>query len=127
MERRGSSWTPVIITGGITAALAIAAGITGGLALNANSDYKQLAAEWNNASLSPVARARARNEANNAAYRSKNLALATDVLLGCTAVGAAVTIWLALTRKKPAESAAASAVLPAVGAHSAALVLSGTL
>jgi hypothetical protein len=80
----GFPWIPWVITGGV----GVAAAVTGGLTLSASSDQ--------NTKLSTFGTTRA--DLDSARSKTKNLALATDILLGATVAGATVSLILTLTR-----------------------------
>jgi len=73
----------------ITGALAVGAGIAGGLALSASSDYRAKLDAFGTT----------RTELDEAYGSMKNKAIATDVLLGLTAAGAVTSIILTVTAK----------------------------
>jgi hypothetical protein len=112
----------VLISGIITAGLAATTAILGGLALGAKSDYEVQADKWKDTALSPSDRDNARNEANDLGYQSKNLALASDIILATTFVGAAVTGCLYFLWPKPSEQQSADLLLPTLGLNHAGLL-----
>jgi hypothetical protein len=124
--RHSSRGTAVFVSGAVTAGLAIATAVVGGIALNANSTYKDLAAEWKDNTLTPEKRDQSRREANTKSASAQNLALGTDILLAGAVVGATVTLCLALLWPKPRESYTASAVLPFVSSHGAGALLTSS-
>lgn len=122
-ERHSGHGPAVVFSGVLTAGLAIATGVVGVMALNANSKYKELAADWHDDSLSAVKRAKSRVEANTKAASAKNLARGADILLATTAVGAVVTLFLAVLWPDSHERRTARTVLPFVGSSSAGVSL----
>lgn len=80
------------VTLGLTGALAVGTGVTGGLALANKSDYDEI-----NDGRDPAA-------AEDSRSKGQTLNIATDVLLGTTVAAAGVTLILILTRPEvPAE------------------------
>ncbi len=111
--------TPVLIAGAATALLGIATAVTGVMALGADADYDYLSGK---SALSE----QERTDAENTAARAEDLALATDVLLGMTLAGAAVTTYFLLTGER--EPASGSTTASAwVGPGSGGIALSGAL
>jgi hypothetical protein len=112
--------TPVLIAGAATALLAVATTITGVMALGANADYDHLAGRD---SLSKEER----TDAEKTASRAEDLALATDVLLGATVVGAAVTAYFLFSGGQESETQDATAASAWVGPHGAGIAVTGSL
>lgn len=111
---------PVWIAGGVTVAAGIGAGVTGGLALAANSDYEGHLADFEDASLPPAAREQARIDGRAAADSASTLAVVTDVLLITTIIGAGATAFLLITTQEGGllddeESGPQVAIAPMVG------------
>jgi tetratricopeptide (TPR) repeat protein len=78
--------TPVLLTGALTAGLAVATTVTAVMALGADADYNAYLEEER-------LDKQDRLDADYTAARAKNLALATDILLACTVVSAGVTAY----------------------------------
>lgn len=117
-EGRTARGTAMLASGVVTAGLAIGTVVVGALALSAESDYKDRTADWKNTSLPEDERAQARADANTASYRAKNSALAADVLLAGTGVGAIATLCFLFFWPTPQEEKmTASSLLPVFGPH----------
>jgi hypothetical protein len=85
------------ITGGATAALLVAALITGQLALSAEADFEDAAETVADTSgATPIERRAAHGEALAAASNADSLAVTSDILLGVAVLGAAATVYLAI-------------------------------
>lgn len=86
--------TPVLVAGGVTAALLVSAIVTGVLALNADGDFDDALARSRDTNLSNEERQRAVQEGEDAADSANTLATVTDVLFVSTVIGAGVTAFL---------------------------------
>ena len=86
-----------IIAGAITIAAGIGAGVTGGLALAADSDFNGQVAIYEDPASTPAVREQARIDGEAAASNASTLALVTDVLLVTTIVGAGATVFFLIT------------------------------
>ena len=84
--------TPVIIAGSLTAAFAVAAVITGVLALSANDSFESAVLRSNDAGLSPAERSQARQDGLSAADTANTTSILTDVFTigAIAALGATV-------------------------------------
>lgn len=106
-----SSRTAVIVSLSTTAALAIATGVSGYLALGAQQDFKDQLARYPNT----------RDSIENARTKSKNYGYVTDVLGAATIVSGGVALYFALTyaAESKAEQAAKEkksvSLLPTLG------------
>ncbi len=96
---------------GLTGALGVSAGITGGLALAAQSSYDDEVAKFPGDG----------DAIDDAAGKARRLSIATDVLLGATGAGAVVTLVLFLTLPISSEEVARSPVRFDVGPTGATL------
>lgn len=102
------------ITLGAAVFCGVGAGITGGLALKAQSDFDDYAALSNSASTSEPMRASARAQGIDASDRANKLATITDVLWITAAVGAstAFVLWI-VDRKRGEGDTTSVSLLPA--------------
>lgn len=91
---------PVWIVGGVTVAAAIGAGITGGLALSASSDFDRNVAIYEDPSEPADVRAQAQADGLSAADSARTLAAVSDALLITTIVGAGATAFLLITTQE---------------------------
>lgn len=111
----GGSLVPAFAMVGVTAALAIATGVVGGLALKKGKDFESV-----NDGSNPTAAQGARDDA-------KTLNIVTDVLLGVTAASAIVTVVLFVVPPGGSTGeASAWAITPAVGPEGGAMVVTGS-
>jgi hypothetical protein len=115
-----SKGTPVLIAGAATVALAVATTVTGVMALAADADYDFLSEK------SYLTDAE-RTDAEQTAARADDLALASDILLGATAVGAAVTIYLLLSKERPPDASGSASTSAWMGPGGAGIALTGSL
>jgi hypothetical protein len=122
--------TPVVASGTVTLGLAGSALATGILAMQSNSDFDDAVARSNDPSLSADERARARQAGLDASDKADRRALATDILLGATAAGAAVTTFFIVSegfgREAESPSEARVSVQPAVGRQSGGVTVRGS-
>ncbi len=113
VSRPGRPMTPVYVGATVTVTLAVAATVTGILAVRAKSDYDAALARFGSM---PA-------DVSDARTRTRTFALATDVLAGATVVGAIVTVVLYLARPTETKAAApargATFGFDALGAHGA--------
>jgi hypothetical protein len=121
---------PAWIAGGITLGAAIGAGVTGGLALVASSEFDQQLAIFENPLEDPSVREQARLLALSSADRADTLALVADVLLATTLVGAGVTTFFLITTQEGGalddEEMPSVAAAPLVGEGLAGVVVMGS-
>jgi tetratricopeptide (TPR) repeat protein len=122
--------TSVWIAGGISAGLGVAALVTGVMALSADSDFESRADQLRLAT-NQRAKVMIYEQASDAADDAQALALTTDILLVATALGVAVTTYLALSHDGGAETEAAPAaphatLAPVLGRHTAGVQLRAT-
>jgi hypothetical protein len=110
---RPAMWTTL----GLAALCGIGAGITGGLAIKAQSDFDDAVAASNSPSASDMMRHQARTEGLDASKRADTLAVVTDVLWVSAAVGATTAFVLWLVDRKHAGSDQSVALLPATSAR----------
>lgn len=89
--------TPVLVAGGITAAILVSAIVTGVLALSADSDFEDALARSRDPSLNPAQRDEVVRDGQDSADTANTLATVTDVLLIGTVIGAGVTTFLLFT------------------------------
>ncbi|MDQ3034609.1 MAG: PEGA domain-containing protein [Myxococcota bacterium] len=88
---------PAWIAGGITIAAAIGAGVTGGLALSANSEFDGHVATYEDPLQPASVREQARLDGLSSADTASTLALVSDILLVTTLVGAGATVFFLIT------------------------------
>lgn len=119
----GGIGTPVLVAGGITAALVVGAVVTGVTALGANSDFEDAVADCDRGRGDAAACA----EGHDAADTASTLALVTDILVAGAVVGAGITTYLYLTQSEGGtERARTPRVTPVATPHGGAVVLSGS-
>ncbi|MCB9667617.1 MAG: hypothetical protein H6715_05845 [Myxococcales bacterium] len=122
--------TPVLVSGGITAALLAIAITTGALALSADSDFEHALEDARDSSLGDAQRQQAVKDGRDAADRANTLATVTDVLLVGSLIGAGVTAFLLFSeaeRRPYGEKTEAKRVVasPYIDMHQAGLMLRG--
>jgi hypothetical protein len=124
---------PTWIAGGITIGAAIGAGITGGLALSANSDFEGHLATYEDPLQPAPVREQARVDGLSSADSARTLALVSDVLLITTIVGAGATVFFLITTQDGGmlddggEREPAVAVVPMIGQDLAGVLVLGEL
>jgi hypothetical protein len=122
-------WTkPVAVSGALTVGLALSTLTTGLLAMRAESDFDDAVARSNDPTLSDAERAAAVANGLDASDKADRRALATDVLLGATVVGAAVTTYFVVRDGRPDEDVERAQVTasPTVGRGGGGVVLRGS-
>jgi hypothetical protein len=117
--------TAVVVAGSVTIALAVAATVTGIMALGANGDFDDAAAVVNDPNATTLERHDAYADAESSADKAEAMALTTDLLLIGALVGAGVTTVLYLTSGSSGESAGLK-VRPALARKAGGLVVSGS-
>jgi hypothetical protein len=124
-ERSGlrmAMWTSL----SVGALFGIGAGVTGGLALKAQSDFDSAVTQSNAADASDAQRAQARTDGLNASDRANSLATMTDVLAIGAIVGASTAFVLWLVDRKHGDREPAVALVPASsGRGNAQMILRG--
>jgi hypothetical protein len=88
---------PTVIGGALTIAAGIAAGVTGGLALAANSEFETNAQRYEESGYTDE---QARVDGESAANRARTLAVVSDVFLVTAIVGAGATVFLLITTQE---------------------------
>jgi tetratricopeptide (TPR) repeat protein len=102
-------WSAVSATG----LFAIGAGVAGGIALKADSDFEDAQARSQDPSLSQADQETARFDGVIAADRANNAALMADIFIGATVVAGVATLWIWLRgRKQGAGDEASLSVRP---------------
>ena len=100
--------TGVWLAGGATVLLAVSAVVTGQLALAADREFDGYLAAVRNPQLTEFQRAGAWSRGIEASNRANALAIATDVLIGLSLVGAGATVYLYLSERQDRRGVSAS-------------------
>lgn len=88
--------TPVIIAGAVTEAFLHATLATGIIALHYNSEFESAVARAHDDRLTAARRNQARQEGLSAAHMANTMSIVSDIFLGATLAGAALTAMLAI-------------------------------
>ncbi|MBX7197194.1 MAG: PEGA domain-containing protein [Sandaracinaceae bacterium] len=117
--------TPVIITGAVTGAALLGTIIMGSLALSANGSFEDAVRRANDPSLTAAQQEQARVDGQGAANDARGFAVATDVFLITTIVGAGVTTALFIIAQGESDQDDTVALVPVISPTTTGLVASG--
>ena len=115
--------TTAWIAGGATLALAITAGVLGGVAIGAEGDFDEAVTRSNDPSASAADRAAARQEGLDAADRADRLALTADILGATAVLAAGATVFLLFWDQDDDDGLA---LAPSAGPQGGGLMMRGS-